>query len=347
MKALVLKGNGRLEYATIPEPEPQTDSQYLVQVHFAGICGSDIGRGFSGGAYHYPLIMGHEFSGVVIEVPENGTIPRGTRVAVYPLLPCRHCMFCHIGKHAQCTDYDYYGSRRNGGFAEYVWVGEENLYPLPDSVSLLSAAMTEPAAVALHGVEKISIRAGMNALVIGGGPIGNMAAQWLKLKGCDPVFLADIDDKKLAVAESLDIIPLNSKESAPAEHLKKRGFDGSDCVVEACGLPQTFSQAIESCATFGQVVFMGNIHGTFKLDEKQFSSILRKELSIRGTWNSDTTPRGNDDWTKVLQFLDRNIKVRPLISHRIPLKDGAMIFKKIAAKEIWYNKVIFSIAGEG
>ena len=316
----------------------------LVRVAYSGICGSDIPRAFHGKAYHYPLVMGHEFSGTVAEVPADSPYAAGDRVVVFPLIPCGECSACATGDFAQCSDYDYYGSRRDGGFAEYVRVNRTNLFPVPPGVDLRSAAMTEPCAVALHGVEKFELRAGMSALVVGGGPIGSMVAQWLKLKGCDPVYVADIDPKKLRLAGDLGCVPIDSSTADPGDEVRRlSGSDGADCVVEAVGLPATFLQAIKAAGRFGQVVFMGNIQGTFQVPEKDFSAILRNELKIYGTWNSKVEPRGKDEWTRVLQFLDRCIHVAPLISHELPLSDGPGIFGRILGKKEWINKVMFAL----
>ena len=106
MKAAVLKENGILKYEEIPLRE--IPGWYRIRIAFAGICGSDLGRGFKNGAYHYPLIMGHEFSGVVKTVPEGGKYPVGTRAAIYPLLPCGKCEPCRHGLIQLCTHYDYF-----------------------------------------------------------------------------------------------------------------------------------------------------------------------------------------------------------------------------------------------
>lgn len=339
MRALVLEGDKKIELKQIENPQAEESRSLLVRVKYSGICGSDIPRGFHGKAYHYPLVMGHEFSGVLEEAPGESQFSAGDRVAVFPLLPCGRCTACQTGDYAQCTDYDYYGSRRDGGFAEYVRVPEKNLFAIPDHVDLLSASMTEPCAVAYHGVEKLQTRAGMRGLVIGGGPIGNMTAQWLKLKGLDPVYLADVDHRKLSIAEEMGMIPIDSTKASPLEQMN----NPADCVVEACGLPATFVQAIESAARFGQVVFMGNIHGTFSLEEQRFSSILRNELTIRGTWNSKVTPLGSDDWSRTLHFLNKGIEVKPLISHTPSLEEGAEIFRMMVEKTDWYNKVVFAL----
>jgi L-iditol 2-dehydrogenase/galactitol-1-phosphate 5-dehydrogenase len=342
MKALVLKSDKELAFETVADPKARTEREVLVEVRFSGICGSDIPRAFHGKAYHYPLIMGHEFSGIVREAPRGSAFAAGERVVVFPLLPCGKCAACSTGDYAQCADYDYLGSRRDGGFAEFVYVPEENLFRVPDRVELVSAAMTEPCAVALHGVEKLRIEAGMSALVIGGGPVGLMAAQWLRVRGCSPVRVADVDAKKLALAEGLGFESFDSAAGDLTAAMQSQG-GGMDCVVEACGLPATFLQAVDCAGRFGQVVFMGNIRGEFRVPESDFSRILRNEIRISGTWNSKITPRGKDEWTRVLAFLDGPIDVRSLISHRPPLSEGAEVFGRLVDREEWFSKVVFAL----
>jgi threonine dehydrogenase-like Zn-dependent dehydrogenase len=103
------------------------------------------------------------------------------------------------------------------------------------------------------------------------------------------------------------------------------------------------NQTIDCCAPFGQVVFLGNLHGTVTLDEEHYSSILRKELSLKGTWNSKATPKDRSEWDTVLSLIDRKIQVNPLISHEPDISNGSEIFGEIAKREIWYNKIVFSL----
>lgn len=350
MKALVLEADGRLVFRTdFPVgPGPQSNCA-LVRVAACGICGSDIGRGFRGKAYHYPLVMGHEFSGVVERSAEGGRFAKGARVAVFPLLPleAESDPACQTGDYAQARKYDYYGSRRDGAFSEYLEIPEWNLFPVPDEVNLLHASMTEPAAVALHGIRRMHCQAGDDAVVFGAGPIGNMAAQWLRIHGCSRVFVVDIDERKLDIAETMGFIPINAAETDAVEAIQA-ATNGAGVArsVEACGLPKTFLQAVKVAGAFGEVLFMGNIAGEFRIGEKDFSDILRKELTILGTWNSKVSPIGRDDWSTVLKFLDRQLIVEPLITDRLPLEDGPRIFDELAHGRGFHNKVIFDITPE-
>lgn len=342
MKALVLEQNATLVFKEIPEPRPFGERPVGVRITAAGICGSDLHRGFENGAYHYPLVMGHEFAASIEETPADSAYKVGDRVAVFPLLNCGKCTPCQTGEYAQCTHYDYFGSRRDGAFAERLYVPEANLVRIPDHVEDHHAAMTEPCAVALHGVNQLDIRPGMSALVVGGGPIGNMSAQWLRIRGCKPVLVADVDDAKLRMAESMGFKAIDSASTSLGDAVAEftRGA-GADCVIEACGLPSTALQSIQCASRFGQVVFLGNIKGDFSVPEKDFSSILRKELRIRGTWNSRFVPRGSDEWSVTLQCMNRGITLDPLISHRPALDKGVDVFGRMVARSEYFSKVIF------
>ncbi|MFW6217890.1 MAG: galactitol-1-phosphate 5-dehydrogenase [Verrucomicrobiota bacterium] len=348
MKALVLQADRQLVYTenhplpSAPDERPAT----LIKVAACGICGSDIPRGFGGKAYFYPLVMGHEFSGIVEEPVPGGRFRQGDRVAVFPLIPknMETDPANQTGDYAQSAEYDYYGSRRDGAFSQYLRVPEWNLFPVPDEVDLLHASMTEPAAVALHGVRKMRMRAGSDAVVFGAGPIGNMAAQWLRIHGCSRVFVVDIEPRKLALAAEMGFVPVNAAEADPVEAIQAAtGGRGVHCSVEACGLPLTFLQAVQCAGMFGEVVFMGNIAGEFKIGEKDFSKILRKELTIHGTWNSKITPVGIDDWTTVLKHLDRELVVAPLITDKPILSQGLEIFDDLVNRREYHNKVIFDV----
>ena len=155
MKAWFLHGINEIRLETVELPALES-GQALVAVKAAGICGSDIPRIYRTGAHRHPLIPGHEFSGVVESVgKETDSAWLGKRVGVFPLIPCGACGPCIKGQYEMCRNYGYLGSRRDGGFAEYVAVPAENLIELPDNVSFEEAAMLEPMAVAVHAVRRV------------------------------------------------------------------------------------------------------------------------------------------------------------------------------------------------
>lgn len=157
MKAYVLHGIGDMRYEEVKEPTLKP-GEVLVEVKAAGICGSDIPRIFETGTYSYPLIPGHEFSGVVVKAAAQAEEQwLGKRVGVFPLLPCKSCAPCRSGRFEMCRKYSYFGSRTDGAFAQYVAVPVWNLVELPKSVSFEAAAMFEPMAVAVHAMRNIGL----------------------------------------------------------------------------------------------------------------------------------------------------------------------------------------------
>ncbi|MBQ7188729.1 MAG: galactitol-1-phosphate 5-dehydrogenase [Kiritimatiellae bacterium] len=328
MKALVLKENGVLSWE---EHELQeVPGWYRIRIAAAGVCGSDLGRGFKNGAYHYPLVMGHEFSGVVETVPDGGSFPVGTRVAVYPLLPCGSCVACQKGYVQLCLHYDYFGSRRDGAFAECLYVPESNILPVPDDVTLEEAAMCEPAAVAHHAVYSAPVEPGVRALVIGGGPIGLIAAQWLRIRGAGEVTVADIDSAKLTFAEKFGFRAVDSRALGESE------LDSFDVVAEACGVSVTRSLAVRCCARKGHVFWIGNPADDWLFEKSLYSSVLRKELSMNGSWNSVMDP----DWTAVLAHAGRELNLKDLVTSRVPMSEGSAAFARILNRDGFHCKTL-------
>ncbi len=163
MKAHVLEKVNDLQFREVDMPEVP-EGWVLVKVKNVGVCGSDIPRIYQTGAHRHPLIPGHEFAGEVVET--------GERVGVFPLIPCGKCPQCRKKQYEMCADYNYLGSRCDGGFAEYVAVPKWNLLSLPDSVSFEDAAMLEPTAVAAHAMRAMAVQPDETICVCGLGTIG-------------------------------------------------------------------------------------------------------------------------------------------------------------------------------
>jgi L-iditol 2-dehydrogenase len=342
VKALVLQRDKELVFEEVSAPSRPGPDWVLLKVAFAGICNSDLHRGFGGGAYHYPLIMGHEFSATVAESFPGSRFSPGDVVTAYPLIPCLRCSACREGNFAQCVDYDYLGSRRDGAFAELVWAPEANLFRVPPAVDPLHAALTEPCAVALHAVSKFSPGHGSaTAAVFGAGPIGNMAAQWLRARRlAGEVLVVDVDRRKLELARSLGFTPIDAAAGDPVVAIRERtGGAGADRTIEAVGLPATYRQSLAAAARGGEVVLMGNIRGELALGEEEVSSVLRRELTIRGTWNSKIVPAGSNEWTEVLDRM-ASLAIAPLVSHVLPLERGAEAFRMIVERTEYTGRVV-------
>ncbi len=338
MKALNLHAVGDLRYEEVPDPVRES-GEVLLKIKACGICGSDIPRIFKKGTYHFPTIPGHEFSGQIVDADNPGLI--GRKAAVFPLLPCRKCASCQVGEYAQCSDYDYYGSRRDGAYAEYLAVKEWNLVFF-DDISYEEAAMCEPAAVALHAVGLADIKIGDSVAIFGAGPIGAMLGLWAKASGASKVFMCDIDPLKVNFARSLGFDAFNSAEVDAAEYIRSAtGGRGADACIEGAGATQTWESSIKSVRSFGHVVCMGNPFGDMTLSQGTYSQLLRKQLTIRGTWNSSYNDSHND-WRTALDAISKHIvDVRPLITHRFGLQDYKQAFDMILSRKEFYSKVMF------
>ena len=317
MKAYVLHKVNDLRYEDVPMPECPK-GWAVVQVKAAGICSSDVARVFTKGTYHFPTIPGHEFSGVVYSVADKENESWiGRRVGVFPLIPCRECPQCKQKQYEMCANYDYVGSRRDGAFAEYVAVPIWNLLPLPDQVPLEVAAMLEPLSVGLHALNKAEICPNDNLAVIGTGMIGISAAQWAKKYTDGKVVVIGRNENKRSLVEKtgLDYEVCTSADG--------RCFD---VVLEAVGTPESVDLALNMVRPGGTVVLMGNPSGDILLSQNTYWRILRKQLVVKGTWNSFYDGIGKSDWTDAIEALSKGeVEVASLISHLLPqtqLMDG-------------------------
>lgn len=343
MKAAVLHKIKDLRVEEVDTPEIG-DDDVLVKVRAAGICGSDIPRVMIYGTYRFPLIPGHEFAGEIVKKGKNVRNLKGDeKVTVVPLIPCGNCKFCYTGEYAQCPNYDYIGSRSNGGFAQYTRVPVSNIIPLPENVDYESASFTEPVAVALHGIRRAGIQVGDTVAIFGVGPIGIILAQWARILGASKIFLVDIIEEKLKVARDYGFSEcINAKNEDPVKKIKENTDGGVELSIESAGSPKAFVQSIEVPKAFGKVVFLGNIQGDVTFPEKVVSSILRRQLTIYGTWNSNFAPAFKDDWRLSLHFMGIGaLKVTPLITHRFKIEQANEAFDLMWNKKEFFNKVMF------
>ena len=345
MEALVLHGVGDLRLEQIPVPH-LSEGEVRVRIGFCGVCGSDIPRIFVKGTYSFPTVCGHEFAGIVDACgPGVEGFASGDPVAVFPLLWCGTCPACEHGQYVQCHDYDYLGSRSDGAFAEYVVAPVANLIPLPQGVTLEEASMTEPAAVALHALRRAQTSlVGKVVAIFGTGPIGLMAAQWARIMGAAEVLLFDIVAEKLELARHLGFDNVfNSATEEPIEVVNARtAGKGAHVCIEAAGVPATYRNALGSAGRAGSVVLLGNPAADVTLPAALISQVMRREVSIFGTWNSDYSAAGNDDdWRTVLQAMASGmLTLMPLITHKVPLADSSNMLHKMRDKSEFYAKVL-------
>lgn len=344
MNALVLHGICDLRYEQKTTPEPGA-GEVRVRIGYCGVCGSDIPRCFVKGTYHFPTIPGHEFAGTIDALGADVKgFSVGQPVAVFPLLWCGKCEACQRKAYAQCSDYDYLGSRSDGAFADYVVAPVQNLIPIPDGVSLREAAMAEPAAVARHAVQRAGkMKAGEPVAVFGAGPIGLMVAQWARAAGGD-VMLIDIVPEKLEQARALGFTKVfNSRTGSPVEWIESQTAGaGAAVCIEAAGVPVTLVQACKAVARAGRLVLMGNPSGDVTLPASVISQLMRREVSLWGTWNSFYDPEAaTDDWREALAAMaDGRLQADALVTHDVPFSEGIGALKMMRDQSAFFSKVM-------
>ena len=344
MQACVLHTVGDLRCESVADPKPAA-GEVLVHIAACGVCGSDIPRVFKTGTYRFPLIPGHEFAGTIASAGEGVDASiAGTRATIFPLIPCMKCAMCAAGEYALCADYDYLGSRSNGAFAEYVCAPAWNVLPIPDNLSLEEAAMTEPAAVALHALRQGEIQGSEEVCIVGAGPIGLLVGMWATELNAGMVMLADIDERKLAFAKELlpDALLIDPRERPVGEMVHSLTGYGADLVVDATGSAAAVAQCLHAAKPFGRVVLLGNPEGDMTLPKDAYWAILRKQLRLTGSWNSSYDPTKRDDWRATIEFMTSGkLDVKPLITHRIGLPGILGAMEKMRDRSEFSNKILY------
>ena len=307
----------RLHDETIPEPGP---GECLVRVTAAGICGSDVhwfsSAGIGDARLDKPLILGHEFAGVI----ESGELA-GTRVAVEPAIPCQKCEYCLEGNPNLCSALRFAGhGSEDGAFRQYLSWPARCLFPIPASITDAEGAMLEPLGVAIHSVDLGRIRPGMTVGVFGCGPIGLLILQVARLAGATTLIATDPLPHRLEAARAFGakvFLAEDGAESGPV--WKATGQRGADVVFEAAGQNQAVETALAAAKPGGRVILVGIPED----DRTSFSASTarRKGLSIL------VVRRMKHTYPRAIQLVQQGlVEVGSLATHRYPLEDTLAAF---------------------
>ncbi len=243
MKAAVLTTYGHIEWQDMPCPEI-SDSQVLVKINYAGICGSDMH--VYHGDFHprtsIPLIMGHEFAGEIVEVGKQVTEYHvGDRVAVDPVSWCGQCPACRLGHYPACTSLKLLGIDSHGGFGQYVAAESFMLYPLADNISDSHAALIEVLSIGFHACARAGLKQGDSLAIFGAGRIGQCVLQAASTITDNAIYMVDTLDERLKLAaEAYDqVVPIHAMQHHPAHAIADftKG-QGVDVAIEAVGHAQ-------------------------------------------------------------------------------------------------------------
>jgi L-iditol 2-dehydrogenase len=321
MRAALLYGVKDLRVETIDKPKVGP-GEALVKVKAATTCGTDIKifqRGYVSGVIQYPTVFGHEWSGDVTEVGEGVSWPRkGMRVRAGNSAPCLRCKMCQKGNYNLCENMMWLW----GAYAEYIKVPARmvtlNMQEIPSHLSYEEAAITEPLACVLHGIEKAHVKLGDSVAIIGAGPIGLLHLLTSKKMGAEKVIISDLVDERLQVAQQLGAEEtVNAKQEEPVGKVRRlTGGYGADVVIEAIGLPATWEQALRMVRKGGTVLeFGGCPPGT---EIKVRTELLHYgEVTLIGTFHA--TPA---HFKKALGLIASGaVGVKPLITRKVRLDE--------------------------
>lgn len=336
MKTVQLEANKVLNVLEQSIPNI-ADDECLVKIKICGVCSSDIYRAFENGAYFYPLIMGHEISGQISKV--GGKVKNfinGDDVSVFPLLPCFKCQSCNEKKYSTCSNYKYYGSRNSGGFSEYIAVKEWNLIKI-NSIGYKNGAFLEPLSVVVHGLKKASFLDKNQTInkkkicIIGAGFLGLLMSEIICNKFSNfEIHVLDRNQFKLDnLFFSNRIITHCLDGTNKWDHFVENSRNSFDYIFELSGNEINFSRSILLSKSNGKILWLGNIQSDLLINKNVVSSILRKELQIIGSWNSQFKHE-NDDWIDSIKLIeDGYINPSKYITRSIQMEELPLIIEKM------------------
>ncbi|MDO4272359.1 MAG: zinc-dependent alcohol dehydrogenase family protein [Eubacteriales bacterium] len=253
MKALLLDEIEKMRIADIPIQEPGAE-EVLIRVEAAGLCGSDFHIYHGTYPAQYPLVQGHEFSGVIEKTGKDVTEWKvGQRVTADPNIYCGHCYYCLKDQENMCENAQASGVTRNGAFAEYVTVPQTQLYQLPDSISFEEGALIEPLACVLYGVKRLKLPYGSRVIIFGAGPMGLLLLKALATGGASRIAVIDIDKKCLERAANCGATDVFAS-GQEAKAAFPRGFDA---VVDATGNPRVIEEMFLTAGKRAKILQFG------------------------------------------------------------------------------------------
>lgn len=345
MLAARLHGPCDMRVETVSTPQLPGPEQVLLRVCATGICGSDLhsykDARIGDTVVQAPLVLGHEFSGVVLAAGPgalNGNfdpIVTGSHVAVDPAQPCGRCEFCEKGHPNLCRRLHFCGNYPDGGsFCEYLLMPARSCFPVPHAFSEIEAALLEPLGVALHAVDLAKIRVGHSVAIGGAGPIGLLILQLARMAGADPVFITDKLDWRLRAAKELGGVPIDAeRESTVGRIERETSGRGVDVAIEAAWGEETVAEAAEWARLGGRVVLVG-IPSNDQVQMKH-STARRKGLTIL------MSRRMKHAYPRAISLVEKGrVDLEKLVSHRFALRETDRGFKMNFAYESDVMKAI-------
>jgi L-iditol 2-dehydrogenase len=315
MKAMLLRSARDLALDHVEPPTPGAD-QVLVRVTNSGVCGTDL-KIYNGAIpVHYPLIMGHEMIGEVIEGCDDDQIQRGDRVIIDPNVFCGICFNCRAGQSNLCPNGALLGRDANGGFAEYVTAPRRNIFRLPEAVESRTAPLIQVLTTCLHAQRLTNIFPGESVVVLGLGVTGQVHVQLAKARGAYPVIGITRSAWKRELAENLGAdITLPAGETSVSQVRQATNGRGADVIVDTTGALPSIAEAISMACLGARVLLFGVTTATE--GSLPFYQLYFKELTV-----INSRVAKSEDFPASIDLVQRGIvQLKPLVSHVVPLAD--------------------------
>lgn len=324
MRALIYKGRKDLQVESVPVPE-LGEYDVLIRVKYCGVCGTDIHiYNGDGGAFEVtpPLIMGHEFSGIVEKTGSKvKKVKEGDLVTIDPNNMCGECYFCKNAMEQFCEHVIGYGTTENGGFAQYSVVCEKQVFKFKKGMDPLVAAMAEPVSCCIHGIDLCKIKHGDEVLIIGGGPIGMIMLQLAKMAGASKVILSEIVAEKRELGKRLGAdLTINPLEEDVSRILKET-CKNVNAVIECVGNVKTIANAIEWAGKNAIVMMYGLTGPDAELMIKP-DVIFKKELKLTSAFINPYT------FERTIAVLESGkLNVKDTITDIVELEHSVSVFE--------------------
>jgi L-iditol 2-dehydrogenase len=337
MLAAIYEGLDQIALKDIPEPDVDDDSA-VMRVESVAICGSDVRILHHGNPrVKPPTVIGHEVSGTVVKAGKNVTrVAEGQRVALGADVPCGQCHWCRNGLGNNCEINYAIGYQIPGAFAEYMklprLVLEEGpVTPFSDRLSFDVAALAEPLACAINGLELVNMSLGKTVCLVGMGPIGCMMIDLARVMGAHKVIAAQRSRLRMEIAQRYDAdVYIATEEEDLVERCREEtGGEGPDIVITTCGSVEAHEQAVEMVAHRGYVNLFGGLAKGTRPMQVLSNTIHYKECFVTGSHGS--TPRQHELAVKLLET--GKVRAEPIITHHFPLKELHQAFETMESRQ--------------
>jgi len=324
MKAVVFTTPEVLSIRRVADPTCEPD-EVIVQVARVGICGTDLHIYRNEYMSNFPLIAGHEFAGIIVEVGDRVTQFRpGDRVAVDPNLYCGECYFCRNQQANHCLNWQGVGVTRPGAFAEYVAVPARACYLLPDSLTDMQAAFIEPVSCVIHALNRMRVWPGDEILIFGAGPMGLLLIQALHHSGASQVAVVEKEPGRLALARQMGATAAIMAGREQTKALKELAPYGFAVVIDATGVPAVIEQALNYLKPRGQYLQFGVAPRQATITWQPYE-IFHNDWTIIGSFALCYTFQPAIAW-----LAHGVVDISPLVSHTLPLSDFQHGFQDFA-----------------